>query len=76
MNYFEYTEARITGKHYQPEPEIEMLEFTGDEAIDVEEHGMTVADVREFIKHMHAHNEAHRNKTNGSVVALKDRNAA
>ncbi|MEL7025532.1 MAG: hypothetical protein AAGL69_17480 [Pseudomonadota bacterium] len=76
MNYFEYNESRTRKTPVKPTPVGEVLEFTGDETIDVVEHGMTVADVREFIRNMHAHAEAERVKTNGNVVTLRKQTAA
>ncbi|MEL7312748.1 MAG: hypothetical protein AAFN07_14635 [Pseudomonadota bacterium] len=76
MNYFEYNESRTGKSSAKSTPVGEVLEFTGDETIDVIEHGMTVADVREFIKNMHAHVEAERTKTTGNVVTLREQSAA
>ncbi|MEM7612931.1 MAG: hypothetical protein AAF270_14700 [Pseudomonadota bacterium] len=76
MNYFEYNEARVSNSAIKKVPKFEVLEFTGDETIDVEEQGMSVAEIREFIRHMHAHNESQRNETTGNVVAIRERKSA
>ncbi|MEM8984911.1 MAG: hypothetical protein AAGC71_18015 [Pseudomonadota bacterium] len=77
MNYFDYNQNRHGNADVKPEPEYEMLTFTGNEKIDVvEDHGMTVDDVRNFIRNMHAHAEAQKVKQTGNVVALRKESAA
>ncbi len=56
MDYFDYNLARAGLE--EKKPDIEVLEFTGDEVIEVDEdHSVTVDDVRRYIQSLHAEEE-------------------
>ena len=56
MDYFDYNLSRAGLE--EKKPDIEMLEFTGDEVIEVDEdHSVTVDDVRRYIQSLRADEE-------------------
>ena len=67
MNYFDYNLSRTQGGD-SDEPE--MLTFTGDEVIEVnEDHTVTVDDVRAYIRELHR--PAAAEAAGGNVVSIR-----
>lgn len=76
MDYFDYNLSRAGLE--EKKPDIEMLEFTGDEVIEVDEdHSVTVDDVRRYIQSLHADEEGEEDAEedadapNGKVVSIR-----
>ena len=64
MDYFEYNAARTDQQTENPTVPLEVLTFTGDEIIEVDEdHSVTVDDIREYIDRMSQSPSARRGVT-------------
>ena len=75
MDYFDYNLNRAGLD--EKKPEIETLEFTGDEVIEVDEdHSVTVDDVRRYIQSLHADEEGEESEEDaddpgGNIVSIR-----
>ena len=72
MDYFDYNLARAGLEEKKPDAEV--LEFRGDEVIEVDEdHTVTVDDVRRYIQSLHddEKGEGDADDASGNVVKMR-----
>ena len=72
MDYFDYNLSRAGLE--EKKSRFEVLEFTGDEVIEVDEdHSVTVDDVRRYIQELHAEEDGEEDPDgpSGNVVNIR-----